>query len=412
MQPPYLSVSLWDPTRGNANLLSSVRGYVSARSAKILGANTESVIIEAFPVAGLRPDEPTRVEIVQWDDAAEQIEITMPLGEYAEPMQNDDSNAWRPLLSDVAALILEINPALAAIGYDFSAASLPDTDFENFELAIIAGWINLERSSERQRSAFETLMERGIAARLGSGAWWSRWPPLSLTAEAPELSKWETSATVYEALTGEAAPDEPDYREPEPIVDRPQLWYWRPDAQLEDFTRFFGDTIAPIGLEPWIRFDDYPAGWLTGCAEVESDEFLTPTLLQQYRDTLEALLPRWAGIISVSVDWPLGVVGPEGGESIGPRVSDLWVDKTWAAPILADLERLFQGAHRKEIAGGVFWITSSSLVPDSAIDPFWTTEEAGSRELEIAATLGRAVRQSIVRMYGPQPGLTEASIRE
>lgn len=407
MQPPYLSLSLWDPVRGNRNILDSIKDFATGRGGEIVGADDESIIVKRFPTAGLRRDYATRVEIVSFSHGDEQVEVTMPLGEYAESTSNVDPVAWRPLATDVLALIQEISPAIAAVGYDFSAASLPSPNFEDVYQAIIGGWIDLRRCSEQQRSAFDALIQRNIASREGNGAWWCTWSPLNLAAMPSNVGRLEASAAIYEALSGNEAPEEPQHPEPIEIVDLPQLWYWRPDAEVEVFTRVVSDALKPLNLEPWIRFDDYPIGWLTGCAEVEAKDALTPALLRQFRRTLEVIRPKWAGIISSNVDWPLGVILEELGESIGPPIADLWVDRSWAHPILPDLESLFQGAHREEIANGILWVTHASLVPD-AVDRPGTSEEIRNRELEIAATLGRAVRQSVIELHGPEPGFTEA----
>jgi hypothetical protein len=110
------------------------------------------------------------------------------------------------------------------------------------------------------------------------------------------------------------------------------------------------------------------------------------------------LVRRTAGTVGAS--W--AALQPAGGLAVPGMDPDLpmtgvlvnpWVSRAWAGEALPELEAVFAGAHREEVADGVLWVTDVRLA--DVPDPSWGDDDTRWDRLVAAAeVLGRVARRS------------------
>ena len=379
MSGPYLHVGMWDHGRDGAALAEAARVHLMLSGAEVTGGPERRRVSGAGALTG--GDRPARLETMP--------SATGGLAQLAVDLDTVDGGPADALVAVVRAaldVVTGVRPLLATLAVEDPPDALPDPDWASASVLLAAGWVDRERLSAVRRLRFAKLLEAGVAREHRDGLLWGHDALLGEGGGSGTTPTWVLAAAAYEAWTGRAA--EPVATTPEdvpgPELSAPQVWWWR---QGEDAALTLERVTAALGAGAWVD-PASPPGWQAVVAALPPGD--VTAALQVLRRTVAAVRPSWCAVR------PTGGLAVPGMDPDVPATGVLahpWVDATWAASAMPELEAVFAGASREELAGGVLWVTDPRLaeLPDPA--PWTDPGERWQRLVRAADILARAARR-------------------
>jgi hypothetical protein len=388
-----LYVGFWDGATSSVEVLDRVCAHLERVGASVMRTNPWGASVRNFGPF-VDDGETAGIHIIDPDRTSDGlIQLVTSIDEI-----NDSPRArWRPFLQQILDLVQEVSPALAVVTVDWPVDELPNPDWDAAKMMLDTGWVNPNKLNSTQRVAFDNLVRRGLASRIGQGIWWSTWDDLNPAEEPMVHPRRLFLADVYRAWTGRQSPEELDWDEPDRLTAEEmaprQLWFWSADIPAERLCSRVQDAVSPFDLTA--RVADYGLSdpWPIVVAQFEPTGRSVEKLLDDLRAVLGEIGPSWAGVQPQS-----GVVmpGPDWIEPATSVVTHPWVSNSWIGKDRPRLEATLAGCHREIVADGVLWVTDPDLMPDSRFAETWYDSRERFERLSAAADiLGQAARRSL-----------------
>lgn len=394
MTSPSVVVGMWDSERSSRELLADL-----CQALRALGAQFTSEGDSFATFSGVVPLDIDGVDVTiethrPNNDAGGLLDMSIAASELdVEPPEK-----WWPLRDALVEIILAVDPVIANIAIDVLPYELPDVSWEEAQTLFASGWVNLDHCTPVQRQSFLEHHERGFGTKVGHGLWWGT-EDFALQQEA--LPPGENQALAYSAWmqTTPPADRQPAAETPAEIqIAPPQLWFWRPDLNVDKVGRLVAKTVEPLGLDHAILWDQYGPAWAT--AVVWLNDF-GPEELRIWQKLIELIQPAWAGVLPLGTDIAVGY--PTGEFTVTTPITELWVDHDWIRDSLGELDGLLSRGQRQEILGGVRWVTHTSLGSNGQARWNGTVLEL-DEAMHVSSILTRAVQRLVFERYGELPG--------
>jgi hypothetical protein len=386
MTAPYLHLGFYDPRRDGESLREAARVYLA-----IAGADVGPPSWRLGPGTALAGDDrPATLELVAVERGG-LAQLVVSLGELAGAPRD----AWVAMYTAALDLAAGVRPVLATIAVEEPPDGIVDPSWPGSSRLFEAGWADPERFGPAQRLRFANLAAAGIVTPYGGGLAWG--VDEVLRPGRPRDDDWRRrralAAAVFEAWTGRAAPPPADDPHPAPDaapdaapdVAVPEVWWWTQDGEPENLRERLAAEL-PEPVKPYVGPGD--PGWQAVVCE------LAPGAAAHGLD----LVRRTAATAGAS--WI--AVQPAGGLAVPGMDPDLpmtgvlvnpWVSRAWAGEALPQLEAVFAGAHREEVADGVLWVTDTRLA--DVADPSWGDDDTRwDRLVAAAGVLAQVARRS------------------
>ncbi len=188
---PLWYLGLWVPGSGAGGEPAPSLLSRTVRAFRALGATVEKDAADATDVlltSRTLPSSPPGGVGVRTVEVSQESLVEVCLsGASVDGPDPADAQRARRLAAALVDVVLAVRPALATLSVEHPPEALPYPGEDDWWGLFGAGWVDLDRCTDRQRTAFERLVAAGRARDLDGGVWWSTGARFAATAEGPAI---------------------------------------------------------------------------------------------------------------------------------------------------------------------------------------------------------------------------------